>query len=220
MSPFVTKVKAATAYKRLPFKHREYVGIAELRKLNPQTGKVPIALFGTDVLFDSSLILRRLDAQQPSPPLIAEDPATAARQYLLEDWSDESLYWYVQALRWSDKNEPRTLAENRKFVPAPLRLFAKPILRRLVGKQPQAQGLGRLPEEMLIAELALRLGNLVTLLARDPFFHADRPSVADFAIYGVSTTGFSGATPEFAEAFASRPALVEWRSRMDAAISG
>ncbi|MEP3225611.1 MAG: glutathione S-transferase family protein [Parasphingorhabdus sp.] len=211
----MTKVKAAIAYKNLAFEHQEYVGISELRKLNPHTGKVPIVLFGDEVVFDSSLILRKLDIEKPSPPLISKDAAVSAKQYLLEDWSDESLYWYVQALRWNNRNEPRTLEENRQFVPAPLRFFAKPILRRLVGQQPLGQGLGRLPYEILVAELELRLDNLAELLKEHPFFYSDQPSIADFAIYGISATGFSGATPEFAEAFSNRAELVSWRSRMD-----
>ncbi|MEP0730939.1 MAG: glutathione S-transferase family protein [Parasphingorhabdus sp.] len=211
----MTKVKAAIAYKKLPFEHQEYVGISELRKLNPQTGKVPIVLFDNEVIFDSSLILRKLDIEKPSPPLISEDTALAAKQYLLEDWSDESLYWYVQALRWNTRNEPRTVEENRRFVPAPLRFFAKPILRQLVGKQPIGQGLGRLPYEILVEELELRLDNLAELLRQHPFFYSDQPSVADFAIYGISATGFSGATPEFAKAFSNQAELVAWRSRMD-----
>jgi glutathione S-transferase len=209
---------AAIAYKKLPFEHQEYVGISELRKLNPQTGKVPIVLIGDEVIFDSSLILRKLDIEKPSPPLISKDTAVAAKQYLLEDWSDESLYWYVQALRWNARNEPQTLEENRQFVPAPLRFFAKPILRQLVGKQPLSQGLGRLPYETLVAELERQLDNLAELLKEEPFFYSDQPSVADFAIYGISSTGFSGATPEFANAFSNRAALQDWRERMDAII--
>lgn len=214
----MTKVKAAAIYKGIPFSHQEHVGIAELKKLNPVTGKVPIAVIDGEVVVDSSLILRRFDKIKPSPTLVSPNATIAAQQYLLEDWSDESLYWYVQALRWCDKNEHRTIAENSRFVPAPVRMFAKPLLRRLVGRQPLAQGLGRLPYEMLIAEVSQRLDNLVQVLGASPFFYSDKPSVADFAIYGVCTTGFWGATPDFAERFSERAALVDWCARMDGVI--
>jgi glutathione S-transferase len=49
----------------------------------------------------STLILRHLDQVQPTPALMSEDATIAAQQRMLEDWSDESFYWYMQALRWS-----------------------------------------------------------------------------------------------------------------------
>jgi len=131
---------------------------------------------------------------------------------------DESFYWYNQALRWSAENERRTIAQNSRFVPAPMRPFAKPLLRRFVGKQPKAQGLGRLPYEVLIAELGERLDDLVVLLGKDAYFYSDRPSVADFAIYGVFSTGHAeDVTPDFVELVSQRPALVDWRKRVEEA---
>jgi glutathione S-transferase len=52
-----------------------------------------------------------------------------------------------------------------------------------------AQGLGRVPYDMLIAEFGERLDDLAMLLGEQAFFYADRPSVADFAIYGVFSIG-------------------------------
>lgn len=169
VSPFVVKVVAAADYKRLPYTHRENVSIRELSRLNPATGKVPIVVFDGEAVFDSTVILRRFDRVQPTPSLVSEDATIAAQQRLLEDWSDESLYWYLQALRWSAENEHRTIAQNSRFVPAPVRFFAKPLLRRLVGRQPKAQGLGRLPYDMLLAEFEARLDDLVTLLGAPLF---------------------------------------------------
>ncbi|WP_298333216.1 glutathione S-transferase family protein [uncultured Erythrobacter sp.] len=214
ISPFVIKVKAALTFKGLDFEHREYVGISELRKLNPQTGKVPILLIDDEPIFDSSLILRRIEQAKPNPSFYSGETDTAAKQSLLEDWSDESLYWYVQALRWCEKNEPCTIAENKQFVPKLLRPFANTILRRLVGRQPLGQGFGRLPYELLVSELEARMEELGSVLGNKPHFYADKPSVADFAIYGVASTGHSGATPEFADAFAKHANLVDWRGRM------
>jgi glutathione S-transferase len=217
VSPFVVKVLAAADYKRLSYTHREQVSIRELSKLNPGTGKVPVVRFDGEVVYDSTLILRRFDQVQPSPTLVSEDTTIAAHQRMLEDWSDESFYWYNQALRWSPKNEDRTIAQNSRFVPALVRPFAKPLLRRLVGRQPKAQGLGRLPYDMLLAEFGERLDDLATLLGKQAFFFSDRPSVADFAIYGVVSTGCAEkVTPDFPEQVSKRPALADWRTRVEA----
>jgi len=162
------------------------------------------------------LILRRFDQLQPTPALLSEDATIAAQQRMLEDWSDESFYWYNQALRWSPENEHRTIAQNSRFVPAPVRPFAKPLLRRLVERQPRAQGLGRLPHDMLIAEVGERLDDLVRLLGQDAFFYSDRPSVADFAIYGVFSAGLAeDVTPDFSEQVSQRSALTDWYQRVE-----
>jgi len=64
-----------------------------------------------------------------------------------------------------------------------------------------------------------RLDDLVVMLGQKPFFFADRPSVADFAIYGVFSTGYSeDITPDFVELVSQRPALIDWRARVDVAI--
>ena len=216
VSPFVVKLLAAADYKGLLYTHTEQVGIRELGKLNPQTGKIPIVRFDGETIYDSTLILRRFDLVQPSPALLSEDPKVAAQQRMLEDWSDESFYWYNQALRWCPVNEARTIAQNSRFVPAVMRPFAKPVLRRLVGGQPKAQGLGRLPYDVLIAEMGERLDDLVQLLGSDPFFYSDRPSAADFAIYGVFSTGVKeDVTPDFAGLVSERPALADWYKRIE-----
>jgi glutathione S-transferase len=216
VSPFVVKIIAAADYKRFSYTHREDVSIRELSKLSPVTGKIPVVVFDGEVVYDSTLILRRFDQVQPSPALLSEDATIAAQQRMLEDWSDESFYWYMQALRWSTENEHRTIAQNSRFVPAPVRPFAKPLLRRLVGKQPKAQGLGRLPYDMLIAEFGERLDDLAMLLGKQAFFYSDRPSVADFAIYGVFSTGCAEeVTPDFTEQVSQRAALVDWHKRVE-----
>jgi glutathione S-transferase len=216
VSPFVVKLLAAADYKGFPYTHTEQVSIRELARLNPQTGKVPIVRFDGESTYDSTLILRRFDLVQPTPPLFSEDPKVAAQQRMLEDWSDGSFYWYNQALRWCPANEARTISQNARFVPAVMRPFAKPALRRLVGGQPKAQGLGRLPYDVLIAEMGERLDDLVQLLGNDPFFYSDRPSAADFAIYGVFSTGFKeDVTPDFAELVSQRPALADWYKRVE-----
>ena len=120
------------------------MSIRELKKYNPATGKVPIVLFDGAAVYGSTVILRRFDHGHPSPALLSDDANIAAQQQMLEDWSDESLSWHMMAFRWHPKNEPRTIAQNSRFVPAPVRLFAKPLLRRLVGHLSQGAGNGPL----------------------------------------------------------------------------
>ncbi len=215
ISPFVVKVLAAANYKQLQYTHTEHVSIRELSKLNPYTGKVPVVRIDGEAIFDSTLILRQFDRIKAEPVLQSEDKEVAAKQRMLEDWSDESLYWYNQALRWASENEERTITQNSRFVPLLARPFAKPLLRHLVGKQPKAQGLGRLPYKVLLAELGGKLEDLEVLLGESSFFFSERPSAADFAIYGVFCTGLlDDVTPDFEALISKNPNLQQWYKRV------
>jgi glutathione S-transferase len=217
LSPFVQKVLDAAAYKKIPFSMREPTSVGELAKLNPVTKKMPVAFFDDELVYDSTLILRRLEALTPEPPLLSSDPQVAAAQRQLEDWSDESLYWYLMALRWSPENEARTVSQLAVFLPAPLRFLAGPIFRRMIGRTTQVQGLGRLPYSVLLAEVGERFDDLVLLLAQRSFFYSSRPSVADFALRGQFKTGCNGATPDFEQLVSERPTLADWMKRVDEA---
>lgn len=82
----MVKLLAAADYKKLPYTHQEHVSIRELAKLNPVTGKVPVAKIDGDVVYDTTLILRCFDELQPNPALVSENETVAAHQRLLEDW--------------------------------------------------------------------------------------------------------------------------------------
>jgi glutathione S-transferase len=176
---------------------------------------MPALRIGDELVYDSTFILRRFDELQPDPPLFSADPEVAAAQRQLEDWSDESLYWQIMALRWSAENTERTVAQLSPYMPAVMRPFAKPLLSRVIGGTTRAQGLGRLPYDVLIREVAGHLDDLVLLLGRRAFFYADRPSGADFSLYGMFATGCSDATPDFAALASERPALADWRKRVE-----
>jgi glutathione S-transferase len=215
LSPFVEKVVGAAVYKQIPFVLHEPKSMGEMRKLNPVTGKMPVAFFGEEQIYDSTFILRRFDQLVPEPPLLSSDPQIAAAQRQLEDWSDEALYWYVMSLRWSPENQARSLEQLRPYVPGPLRWLAGPVLRRMIGGTTRAQGLGRLPYADLIRETGERLDDLVLLLAQRSFFYSSRPSVADFSLRGQFRTGCSGATPDFEQLVSQRPSLADWLKRVD-----
>ena len=215
ISPFVDKVVLAAAYKGIPFRLREPRTPSEVAKANPVTRKMPVAFFGDELVYDSTFILRRFDELRPDPPLLSSDAQIAAAQRQLEDWSDESLYWHVMALRWCPENEARTAEQLSVYLPRALRRFALPIFRRMIGRHPQAQGLGRLPHDVLAREIGERLDDLVLLLAQRSFFYSSRPSVADFALRGQFATGCSGVTPEFTRLVSERPTLADWLKRVD-----
>jgi glutathione S-transferase len=216
-SPFVEKVVRGLQLKKVSF---ELVGPKspfDLRRWNPQTGKMPVLEIDGERVYDSTFILRHLDELVPEPRLVAEDPPTAAAQRQLEDWADESLYWYLMALRWAKRNAGATADQIAAGAPAALRPIVRIFLKLKVAPATLAQGLGRLPHEVVLRELGTRLDDLVTLLAPQPFFYADQPSIADLAVYGMFSMAKSGPTPEAAEVIAERPPLTDWMKRVEVA---
>jgi glutathione S-transferase len=222
LSPFVEKVVRAVTLKGLAYTLVPVKSPLDFKRWNPQTGKMPVLDIDGERTYDSTLILRVLDARVPEPPLVDADPQVAARQRFLEDWSDEALYWYGMALRWADVNADATVAQVVGSVPLPS--FVRPlfgmIFRRQASAQAHAQGLARLPIDVILAELGQRFDELLVWLADRPFFFADRPSVADLAIFGQMQGLQSGPTPQAVELIRGRPALGAYFARVDAATRG
>ena len=219
LSPFVEKVARALAYKGLPFTLVEPRSPTDFKRWNPQTGKMPVLEIDGERTWDSTRILAMLDERQPSPALYAADATVAARQRFLEDWSDEALYWYVMGLRWAPVNATATATQVAATLPIPplARTLVRPILRRQIGRAATAQGLQRLPLDVLLLELRHRFDELIVWLGDRPFLFADQPTGADFAIFGQLSTLRTGPTPQGAALVDARPALVEWMRRIDAA---
>jgi len=220
LSPFVEKVVRGLELKGVPHRLVAPRTPLDLRRWNPTTRKMPVVEIEGEWLYDSTFILRRLDELVPDPPLFAQDARVAAAQRQLEDWCDESLYWYLMALRWTERNAAASGAQVAVLAPRLLRPLMARLAIHQIGSMPRVQGLGRLPEEVLVRECGARLDDLVVLLGSRPFFFADRPSAADLALYGMLQIGVSGPTPEMEQLLSERPRLGEWKKRVEEATGG
>jgi glutathione S-transferase len=222
LSPFVEKVVRAIMLKGLEYTLVPLKTPLDLKRWNPRAGKMPVLDIDGERTYDSTLIVHALDARFPEPPLVDPDPQVAARQRFLEDWSDEALYWYGMALRWADVNADATVAQVIGTMPIPslARPLVAMIFRRQASAQARAQGLARLPIDVILAELERRFDELLVWLADRPFFFADHPSVADLAIFAQLQGLQSGPTPQAAERIRRRPALEAYFARVDAATCG
>ncbi len=218
ISPFVNKVQRALWFKGLTHELVPLKGPGDLKKWNPQTGKMPVLEWKGEKTFDSTVILRRLDQEVPQPPLFSSEPKIAASQRLLEDWSDESLYWYVMALRWIPLNARASVDQILSGAPIPG--LMKAILRRSLSKRlaamTRAQGLGRLPQDVLVKELGRDLDDLLLILGDDKFYYGEALSAADLSLRGMIASGTSGPTPEITRLVEERRGLVAWCERVDA----
>lgn len=218
LSPFVEKVVRGLRLKQLPFQLHEPHSPLEVRRNNPTTGKMPTLDLNGRRLFDSTLILRALDEFKPEPPLLSADPNVAAQQRLLEDWADESLYWYGMALRWLvPANARQGVQLLTRAAPPIVRPLLRVLMPRLRARQVYAQGTGRLPLDLLLHELDGHLANLVRLLGDGPFFCAvAQPSIADLAVFAQIGFLSTAVTPEGAAAVEKHEELLVWYRRLDA----
>jgi glutathione S-transferase len=221
-SPFVEKVARGFELKRVAFDLIGPRSPGDLRRWSPQTRKMPVAEIDGERIFDSTFILRRLDEISPRPPLLSDDPAVASAQRLLEDWADESLYWLRMAILWNDRNAATTTEAliSDLAPPSLFRPLMRPVLLRGMRRSTQAQGFGRLPADVLERELCARIFDLATQLGDRPFFYADRPGIADLAVYG--QLSFVGAAPpsEFVRALDEQPRLRDWQKDLEQATGG
>lgn len=177
LSPFVEKVVRALQLKDVPFEMVPLKSPADFKRWNPRVGKMPVLEVDGERFFDSTFILRVIDERAPEPALFAADPEQAARQRFIEDWSDESLYFYVFGLRWVDENAEATTTQLVESLPLPgfLRPILKPVLRRQIRPLAMAQGMARLPMAMILEELDRRFSELEVLLGDAPYFYSDKP---------------------------------------------
>jgi glutathione S-transferase len=221
ISPFCDKIRRTLNWKRLPYETRD-VSIGEtlfrLRKLNP-IGKVPcIDADGTWVA-DSTHIARWLEERHPEPPLYPADARARALCLILEDWADESLYFFELEMRFGRGAETarwvESLTARDNFVVKQLARFAVPFTQRGITTK---QGLGRKPAEMVERELAGHLDALAARLDGAPFLVGEALSIADIAVFAQLQAIRSTARGAGLIGAAAAP-LRAWLDRVDTATA-
>lgn len=214
-SPFSAKVRRALHYKGVPFSVVNYgiAGAAKIRKLNP-TGKAPILEHGDRIIPDSTDILRYIEQCFPDKPLFPRDPALLAQAHVLEDWADESLYFYDLTMRCWPHNYDQ-LAEDLLLEDGPLlRRIFRPLIGKAILKQARAQGIGRKDHGTICREVGAHFQAIDAMVAgRDWLLEGADPTVADIAV--VAMCSVLDRTEEGAAAMAALPGLMAWRERMD-----
>jgi glutathione S-transferase len=227
-APFTEKVVRGLHLKRLAFELHEPQTPEDYRRWNPETGLLPLLDLDGERVHDSTAILLRLDERFPEPPLLASNPRTALAQRRLEEWADESFFWYW--LRWQGTQPQasaipvqRALADARPGVDPPaagvgpaLRAFGARLLRRSPGPGP-----GRPADAArLLDELDQRLRDLVRLLAGRPFFYSDRVSMADLAVFAMLRSLAADSIPGGAQLLARHAELGAFMRRVEQATGG
>ena len=189
-SAYSEKVKLILDYKQLPYKAIEVtpgVGQVELFQLSGQR-KVPVLKAGTDVIPDSTEIARYLDEKYPERPILPTDQRQKGLCLALEDWADESLGLQGRKAMIGAFNQ------HPNFRTALLPAATPDLVKNLVGAVPGdvlsllGMGIGFGPDNVKEATQVLKqaLEALCLMLADQPYLVGDQPTLADFAVAGIS----------------------------------
>lgn len=195
-SPYTRKMLAVLRYRRMPYRYvmdTEIIGSLP----PPRVRLLPTFYFprpdgALEPMVDSTLIIRRLDAEQSQRPVAPACDALALLDALVEDYADE---WLTKAMfhyRWTHEADIQKSVEILPiwFEPpmddatrlAKGRAFADRQIGRLryVGSNP-------VTAPAIEASFLRLIGILERHFARHPFVFGSRPAAADFALHGQLT---------------------------------
>ncbi|MBD1861116.1 glutathione S-transferase family protein [Trichocoleus desertorum GB2-A4] len=190
MSHYCEKVRLILDYKGLAYRKIEVtpgIGQLDLYRMSGQR-QVPVLKDGNEVIADSTAIGKYLDRQYPDRPVIPTDPKQKGLCFMLEDWADEVLGLNAR------KAMLAAFSQSPDFRTAALPTSTPALLKNLIGSVPSevldvlSFGVGMGPDALHSAKASLRqnLEALTFILLDHPYLISDQPTLADFAVAGLS----------------------------------
>ena len=189
-SHYAEKVRLILDYKGLPYQKIEVtpgIGQIDLVRLSGQR-QVPVLKDGSEVIADSTAIAEYLERKYPEKPIIPTDPKLRGLCLLMEQWADESIGLNAR------KAMVGALNTSQSFRTAFLPNSTPDIVKTLVGSVPGELlgflelGVGLSPDAIKTATDALKrdLTALCFILMEQPYLVTDHPTLADFAVAGLT----------------------------------
>jgi glutathione S-transferase len=219
ISPFCEKVKRVMNVKKVSYEVIEVPMLAFLRgqakRLSP-ANKLPAIQDGDVTLADSTDIVEYLEEKYPEPHVFPIVPEESAMCHVLEDWADESLYFYEFHLRFGvPANAKQWAPELLKHDPAWFRTLGARMIPRAAVKATRAQGLGRKSPKQIERDLARHVDAIDGLLGDRRWLVGKSLTIADIAVFTMLRC--IGGTPEGEAALARQKDVRRWMKRVDEA---
>ena len=196
-SPYTRKMLAVLRYRRIPYRFLVGLWSKDEDLPAPKVDLLPTFYFETDdgdveAVVDSTPIIRRLESDVLGRSVLPTDPAVAFISYLLEDYADEWLTkpmfhyrWHYQAdidlageilPRWRDLvSSAEEIAPRSQF-----------IRDRQIGRL-YVVGSNEVTTPVIEDSYKRFLKLLDEHIGNGPFLFGNRPSSADFGLYGQLT---------------------------------
>lgn len=218
-SPFCDKVRRVLHYKRRAYETNEvppHEALFQVGSLSP-TGNVPVIEHQGNTVADSTDIARYLDQAFPDPPIYPATERDRALCHFLEDWADESLYFFEVWLRYAiEDNANEWSRRTSRSEPPLLRRATERALPTLMRNMLRAQGLGRKEPEVVLREFEVHVEQLNVWLVGD-WLVGDHLTVADIAVFAQLACALDAG--EGAAILAARPRLLAWMERVNASTA-
>ncbi len=190
LSHYCEKVRLILDYKGLPYRKVEVtpgMGQLELYRMSGQR-QVPVLKDGSEVIADSTDIAEYLDKKYPDRPIIPHDPKQRGLCLLIEQWADESIGLNAR------KCMIGALGTDPAFRQAFLPSSTPDLLKTVLSSVPNELfsvlelGVGLTPDALKEAQAAIKrdLASLCFILMEQPYLVTDHPTLADFAVAGLS----------------------------------
>ncbi|HEY0974355.1 MAG TPA: glutathione S-transferase [Solimonas sp.] len=225
-SPYSRKMRAVLRYRRIP--HRWVVSNGPEYRQPPAVPVqvIPVLVWHDDdgtmreSMVDSTPQILRLEREHAGRSLIPGDPALALLSALIEDYADEWCTKFMFHYRWADEAgigwaRRHLMRQIDPSIAAPqLEQFAAWFGDRQMGRR-AVVGSSAETAPLIEAGYQRLLAQLEALLAQRRFLFGDRPSAADFGLYGQLTQlcGFDPTSTQLAQAQA--PRVLAWVVRME-----
>ena len=226
-SPYTRKMISLMRYRRIPHviewgDPRDLIGRFGVEE--PKPVLLPVMIFEVDgkhkAVTDSTPIIRHLEIEFSPRSVIPSDPKLAFLNYVLEDFGDEWVTKYMFHYRWYFKDD---IEKAGTILPlfhgisldddshaAFKKYFSDLQISRL-----GVVGSSDLTAPIIEASYKRFLGQLDHCLSKHPFLFGNRPSSADFALFGQlsSLIGFDPTSRALAHEIS--PRVVAWQDLME-----
>jgi glutathione S-transferase len=183
VSPFCDKVRRVLRYKQIPFTIYEWP-LAEVPLIQEKSpaGKLPILESDGVTIPDSTSIALELERRCPAPPLLPAEPVQRAQVLLLEDWADESLYFYEMTTRFGEQDFDANVGKLVAGASKEMLEALAPMIREGFKTTTGAQGIGRKSPQQLSDDVDRLFGAVEDLQRATGFVVGAALSLADIAI--------------------------------------
>ena len=226
-SPYTRKMISLMRYRRISYviewgDPRDLIrrfGVEE-----PKPVLLPVMIFEVDgkhkAVTDSTPIIRHLEIEFSPRSVIPSDPKLAFLNYVLEDFGDEWVTKYMFHYRWYFKDDIEKagtilpLLHGISIDDDSHAAFKKHISDLQISRL-GVVGSNELTAPIIEASYKRFLGQLEHCLSKHPFLFGNRPSSADFALFGQLSAliGFDPTSRALAHEIS--PRVVAWQDLME-----